>query len=236
MLVSSLCTTSPLAACRISSARIGRVRVARSSTISHWVEAGSGICRSRLQPFEAVERHPAAVLQERDHRAGGRIVLLGADARRRIGRKELAAQMAAEFFELVDRRGDRRLADEPHEDAGLALPGTACRSVQSGHRSPWCRCAWGTATCAAPPVRVGGVPAMAAAAGRGRDSVGSSAAVPPARPSRRRRGPARRGSSPSPSPRAGAGGRRAWCPAGRGAAPRSPGCRWRLSASRARPR
>ncbi len=36
MLVSSLWTTSPLAACRINSLRMGRMRVARSSTISHW--------------------------------------------------------------------------------------------------------------------------------------------------------------------------------------------------------
>jgi hypothetical protein len=45
MLVSSLCSTSPCAACRISSSRAGLLNAAASSTISHWVAAGSGIPR-----------------------------------------------------------------------------------------------------------------------------------------------------------------------------------------------
>ena len=43
MLVSSLCTTSPCAACRINSSRAGLSNSAASSTISHWVAAGNGI-------------------------------------------------------------------------------------------------------------------------------------------------------------------------------------------------
>src|SRR5205085_1594556 len=41
--VSSLCSTSPCAACRISSSRAALMTSAVSSTISHCVEAGNGI-------------------------------------------------------------------------------------------------------------------------------------------------------------------------------------------------
>jgi len=43
MLVSSLCTTSPCAACRINSSRAGLSNSAASSTTSHCVAAGNGI-------------------------------------------------------------------------------------------------------------------------------------------------------------------------------------------------
>ena len=45
-LVSSLWTTSQFAACCINAARAGRSVLANSSTISHCVDAGSGVCRS----------------------------------------------------------------------------------------------------------------------------------------------------------------------------------------------
>src|SRR6266852_6323531 len=43
MLVSSLCITSPCAACRINSSRAGLCNSAASSTTSHCVAAGNGI-------------------------------------------------------------------------------------------------------------------------------------------------------------------------------------------------
>ena len=121
MRVSSLCSSSPCAACRVSSASAGCSRVAVSATISHWVEAGSGICRFAWSRSSRWKGIPLPYFRSGDHRAGGRIVLLGAHPRRRIGREELAAEMTAQFLQRVDRRGDGRLADEPDEHARVPL-------------------------------------------------------------------------------------------------------------------
>ena len=101
---------------------IGRIRVARSSDD---LPLGRGRQRNleiRLQPFEPVERHPAAVPQERNHRAGGGIVLFGADARWRIGGKELRHTSCSGFFELVIVTLIGGWPDQPNEEFLVALP------------------------------------------------------------------------------------------------------------------
>ena len=74
-----------------------------------------------LQPFEPMKRDATAVLEERDHARRGGVVLLRADAGRRVRGEDLAAQIAAQLFERVDGRRQRRLAAEPDQHARLAL-------------------------------------------------------------------------------------------------------------------
>jgi hypothetical protein len=104
--------------------QFGQRRLQPRGGVGHDLPLGRGRQRNlqvRLEPLEAVERHAAAILQEGDHRAGGRIVLLRAHARGRIGREELAAEVTAQFLQGVDRCGDRRLTHEPDEHARVPL-------------------------------------------------------------------------------------------------------------------
>ena len=122
--VSSLCSTSPCAACRINSSNAG-VEVRRDGL--HDVPLGRGRQRNLqvpLQAFEAVERQSAAVFQQPDHAAGRGVVLLLASLVRRGCREHLAAQMATQFLQLVNRRRQRRLPGDPHQHArGLLVDG-----------------------------------------------------------------------------------------------------------------
>ena len=93
----------------------------------HDVPLGRGRQRNLqmpLQAFEAVERQAAAVFQEPDHAAGRGVVL----ARARLGRRgrgeDLAAQVATQLLQLVDRGRQRRLPGDPHQHArGLVVDG-----------------------------------------------------------------------------------------------------------------
>ena len=83
------------------------------------------LCRLRqrnlhalLQTGEARERHAGAVLEHGDHAGRGRIVFLGSDLGRRLGREDLTTEIAAQLLEFVDGRADRRLPDEAHEPRG----------------------------------------------------------------------------------------------------------------------
>ncbi len=98
--------------------RKGRSNVGGDRT--HDVPLGRGRQRNLqmpLQAFEAVERQSAAVLQEPDHAAGRGIVLSVARVLRRWGGEHLAAQMATQFLQLVDRRRQRGVPRDPHHHA-----------------------------------------------------------------------------------------------------------------------
>ena len=77
--------------------------------------------QTRLQSFQPVKRHPATVLQQRDHRRRRLVVLLLAHALRRCRFKNLAAQIAAETFQFIDRGRNRRLAHHPDAQSGFLL-------------------------------------------------------------------------------------------------------------------
>ena len=95
--MSSLCTTSPCAACRINSSKAGSIRSALAWTMSHWVEAGKGMPRFSCSPFQAMERHPAAVLQQSNHAARRRVVLLLANSVGRLSREDLPQRLQRNF-------------------------------------------------------------------------------------------------------------------------------------------
>ena len=57
-MVSSLCSTSPCAACRINSSNAGARLAATACTMSHWVEAGSGTPRSPCRPSRRLNGSP----------------------------------------------------------------------------------------------------------------------------------------------------------------------------------
>ena len=122
--VSSLCSTSPCAACRISSSKAGARSAATACTMSHWVEAGSGIPRSPCRPSRRLNGNPLPYFN--------RAIMLPAVASyfvlARLGGRcrgeDLAAQMAAQLLQLVDRRRQRRLPGDPHQHArGLLVDG-----------------------------------------------------------------------------------------------------------------
>ena len=73
-----------------------------------------------MQALHAVEGHPAAIFQQGHHAARGRVVFLRADSRRRLGREDLAAQIAPQLLKFVNRGLDRRLAHQTHQHAGPA--------------------------------------------------------------------------------------------------------------------
>ena len=93
----------------------------------HDVPLGRGRQRNAqvpLQAIEAVERQPAAVLQQPDHAAGRGVVLPSAGLGGRGRGEDLAAQVAAQLLQLVDRRRQRRLPGDPHQHArGLLVDG-----------------------------------------------------------------------------------------------------------------
>ena len=121
MEVSSLCTTSPCAAWRISSSSAGWSGTAVSATISHCVAAGSGMPRFSSRPSQPIPGNSAAVAQQGDHAGRRLVVLLLARAFRRCGREHVPAQIAAQLFQLIHGRGERRLPFDPHQHAGIAL-------------------------------------------------------------------------------------------------------------------
>jgi len=73
-----------------------------------------------LQALEAIERHPATVLQQGNDTPRRRVVLRRAHALRRLGRKHLAAKVAPQLLESVHLRRDGRLAGDPHQHPGLS--------------------------------------------------------------------------------------------------------------------
>src|SRR5208282_247292 len=77
--------------------------------------------QTRLQSFQPVKGYPATVLQQRDHRRRRLVVLLLAHARRSCRFKNLAAQVAAETFQFIDRGRNRRLAHHPDAQSGFLL-------------------------------------------------------------------------------------------------------------------
>src|SRR5208282_2114748 len=74
-----------------------------------------------LQPLQSIPRNTTAVLQQRDHRRRAFIVLFLAHLWRRFCLVNLAAQVAAQTFQLVDLGGNRRLAHHSDANSGLFL-------------------------------------------------------------------------------------------------------------------
>ncbi len=74
-----------------------------------------GDAQAPLQPFEAIERKSAPVLQQRDHAGRFGVILVRSHARRRLGREHLAAQVAAQLLQFVHRGPQGRLTLDPHK-------------------------------------------------------------------------------------------------------------------------
>ena len=68
-----------------------------------------------FQLFQAIKRHSAAVLQQRDHRGGGLVVFFGADAFRFRRGEHFAAQIAAQTIQLIHRCCQRGLPHDAHQ-------------------------------------------------------------------------------------------------------------------------
>jgi hypothetical protein len=75
----------------------------------------------RLQPLQSIPRNATAVLQLRDHRRRTGIVLFLAHLGRRFRLLNLAAQVAAQTFQLIDLGGNGRLADHANAQPGVFL-------------------------------------------------------------------------------------------------------------------
>ena len=93
-----------------------------------------------FQLFQAVKRHSAAVLQQRDHRGRGLVVFFGADAFR-FGRGEhFAAQIAAQTIQLIHGGCQRRLSHDAHQRLWVLSAGRLCLSRSPGmdrRRASW---------------------------------------------------------------------------------------------------
>ena len=122
MLVSSLCITSPCAACRINSSSAGLI-----TSRGFFDDLPLRRCRQRnpqliFQPFQPVERHPAAVLQLRDHRRGRLVVLLRTHCLpvpRAVNTCPQALQRSRSIS--IHGRFQRRLPHDPHQRLRLFL-------------------------------------------------------------------------------------------------------------------
>ena len=77
--------------------------------------------QARLQPLQPIPRNATAVLQQCDHRRRAGIILFLAHLGRRFRLVNLAAQIAAQTFELIDRRRNRRLAHHSDAQPGVFL-------------------------------------------------------------------------------------------------------------------
>lgn len=83
-------------------------------------------CRQRhpqlpLQLFQALKRHPGAVLQQSDHRHRRHIILVRTRILRFGGGEDLAAGIAAQSLHLVHRCSQRRLPCDPHQRGRFLL-------------------------------------------------------------------------------------------------------------------
>ena len=72
-----------------------------------------------LQACDAMERQAAAVLEQRDHGRGARVVLRLAHPCRGVGGKHRPAQAATQALQLIDLRLQGRDPGDPHQDRGL---------------------------------------------------------------------------------------------------------------------
>ncbi len=112
--VSSLCSTSPWAACRINSAKAGATLAATARTMSHWVEAGRGISRCPCRPSRRLNGNPLPYFKSPIMLpAVASYFRLPVSSGRRGG-KHLAAQVATQFLQLINRRRQRRLPGDSH--------------------------------------------------------------------------------------------------------------------------
>ena len=148
-MVSSLCSTSPCAACRISSSNAGARFAATACTMSHWVEAGSGTPRSPCRPSRRLNGSPLPYFNSPIMLPAVASYFLVAGLFGRGRGEDLAAQMAAQLLQLVDRRRQRRLPGDPHQHArGLLVDGPLDRrrDTRRPHVSDGC----GTSIRAAP--------------------------------------------------------------------------------------
>src|SRR5487761_2040588 len=68
-----------------------------------------------FQLFQAIKRHAAAVLQQRDHGSGSFGVFFGAHAFRFWCGEYFTAQIAAQTIQLVHRSGQRSLTNDSHQ-------------------------------------------------------------------------------------------------------------------------
>src|SRR5271156_6195919 len=111
--------------------KIGSAHSAWAATMSHWVEAGSGI----LQRRRAMKRHPGSILQQGNHAGDRRIVLLLARPHGWRGGKDDAAQIATQLLQIIDLGAHGGLADQPHHHA------RATRLVNRARLALWARIA-----------------------------------------------------------------------------------------------
>ena len=74
-----------------------------------------------FQLFQAIKRHAAAVLEQRDHGSGGFVVFFGPHSFGFWCREHFAAQIAAQTIQLVHRGGQRRLTDNANQRSRFFL-------------------------------------------------------------------------------------------------------------------
>ena len=72
-----------------------------------------------LQPLHPVKRNTAAVLQQANHAHGAGVVFFRAHPRRRRRGEHLSTQVAAQRFQFVNSRFNRRLPDDPDQTPRL---------------------------------------------------------------------------------------------------------------------
>ena len=135
MPVSSLCSTSPCAACRISSSRAGLISSAASSTISHCVDTGSGMPSRCSNPSSAQTARRCRTSTARSSLRLSRRTS-PAPPPPVPARKHLAAAVAAQPLQLI--HGGRPAAPDPRSapaawaPSGVHLP---ARTPDSGRRA-----------------------------------------------------------------------------------------------------
>ena len=77
-----------------------------------------GSAQALLQPFISIEGHSRAVFQECDHAPDRCIVPWRTRVRRRLGREDLAAEIATQLLQIIHLSLHRRLARKPHQHSG----------------------------------------------------------------------------------------------------------------------
>ena len=58
--------------------------------------------QARLQILQPVEGQPTAIFQQCQHTGGGGVILLRSHSRRRLGREDFSAQVAAQILQVID--------------------------------------------------------------------------------------------------------------------------------------
>ncbi len=95
-----------------------------------------GDAQTPLQPFQAIERKSAPILQQRDHARRFGVILVRSHTRRRLGREDLTAQVASQLLQFIHRGPQRSLTLDPHQVARFGTSHTPCPFCSPGRHPP----------------------------------------------------------------------------------------------------